>query len=100
MHPIADSDLLTVDLGDNPSSRCVIESVRLTKMNTHLRCLAQNRLCDRMLGLGLRNRCSFEQGFRGDARSGTNLHDLGCSVSQSPCFVEENRVDISKFFEV
>ena len=100
VHPITDSDLFAVNLCDNPSSRCVVEFVGMAKTNAHLRGLAQNRFRNGMFRIELRDRRGFKQRLRSHTISGPNLHNLGCSVGQRACLVEENRIDLSKCFQV
>ncbi len=100
VHRITYRDLFAIDLGDYPSSRRVIESVRLTNVNPHLGCLAQNRLCNGMLGLALRDCRSFEQRFSAHSVCRANLQNLWCSVGQRTCLVEKDRIDFGEFFQV
>src|SRR5579862_1543675 len=77
VHPITNGNLFSVNLGDNPSSRRVVEFVGMTNTDAHLRCLTHNRLCNGMLGLGFGNRCGFEYKCLAYAVRWSNLHDLG-----------------------
>src|ERR1700690_142233 len=99
-HPISYCDLFAVNLGDNPSSRCVVEFVRMTETNAYLRGLSQNCFRDGMFRIELRDRRGFEQRLRTHTVSGPDLHNLGCPVGQCACFIEENSIDFSKLFQV